>query len=233
MEQNTLTREGISARLHELADERYRTFHGGLCPGTENILGVRTPVLRSYARELLRTHSGGELLNIIGTDWYEEILLRGMVIGLDKSASWEDTWARTEQFVPLIDNWAVCDLFCGGLKMVKKHRTEVLERIQPYLTASEEFSVRFALVILLDYFVEADTLEAVFDAVRRVRHDGYYVRMAAAWLLSVCLVKQYEATVAFLQTAELDEWTYRKAIQKARESRRLTPERKRFLQQMK
>ena len=88
-------------------------------------------------------------------------------------------------------------------------------------------------MILLDYYIEENTLEAVFDAVRRVRHDGYYVKMAAAWLISICLVKQYGRTVTFLQTAELDEWTRRKAIQKARESRRLTAEQKEFLKTLK
>lgn len=228
-----LAREQIAAQLHKLADEQYRTFHSGLCPGTDNILGVRTPTLRQYAKELLRQYPAEQLLETIGTDWYEEILLRGLVIGMDKTAPWEITWARVEAFVPQIDNWAVCDLFCAGLKAVKKHRAEVLTRIQPYLTAPEEFSVRFALVILLDYYIEEDTLENVFDAVRRVRHDGYYVKMAAAWLLSICLVKQYGRTVDFLRTAELDEWTRRKAIQKARESRRLTAEQKEFLKTLK
>lgn len=228
-----LTREQIAARLHELADEKYRAFHSGLCPGTDNILGVRTPVLRQYAKELLKQYGGQALLCAVGTDWYEEILLRGMIIGLDKTVPWEVTWARTQDFVPLIDNWAVCDVFCAGLKAVKKHRAQVLEQIQLYLTAPEEFSVRFALVILLDYYIEDDTLEAVFDAVRRVEHTGYYVKMAAAWLISVCLVKQYERTVKFLQSTPLDEWTRRKAIQKARESLRLPAERKEFLQGMK
>ncbi len=226
-------REQIAAHLHGLADEQYRIFHSGLCPGTDNILGVRTPVLRQYAKELLRQYPAEQLLEAVGSDWYEEILLRGLLIGLDQSAPWEITWARVEAFVPLIDNWAVCDLFCAGLKVVKKHRAEMLAHIQPYLTAPEEFSVRFALVILLDYYIEENTLETVFDAVRRVRHDGYYVKMAAAWLISVCLVKQYGQTVTFLQTAELDEWTRRKAIQKARESRRLTAEQKEFLKTLK
>lgn len=134
------------------------------------------------------------------------------------------------EFVPLIDNWAICDLFCSSLKRVSRHQAEVFPCIQSYLTAEEEFSVRFALVLLLNYYIEPDTLEAVFHAVCKVRHEGYYVKMAVAWLLSICLVKQYERTIVFLRTTSLDSWTRHKAIQKARESRRLSAEQKNRLQ---
>lgn len=220
----------ILSRLRQLAEEPYRSFQTRLCPGTDHILGVRVPTLRKYAKELLYQYPAEVLLSKIGTQWYEEVLLRGLIIAFDRNAVWEVTWRRVTEFVPLIDNWAICDLFCSSLKRVSRHRAEVFPCIQSYLTAEEEFSVRFALVLLLNYYIEPDTLEAVFHAVCKVRHEGYYVKMAVAWLLSICLVKQYERTIVFLRTTSLDSWTRRKAIQKARESRRLSAEQKNRLQ---
>lgn len=122
-------KEDVKKRLFELSDKKYKEFHGGLCPGTDNIIGVRVPVLRDYAKKLSKEYDIKKLLEEIDNEFYEEIMLQGMLIGL-KKCEFSEIIKNIEKFVPKIDNWAVCDVFCGGLKITKKHKDEMYEFIR-------------------------------------------------------------------------------------------------------
>ena len=138
---NEINRESIREHIFSLRDEKYKDFHSALVPGEETIVGVRVPVLRKYAKELYGEYGGEaeELIDIIGDDYYEEIMLQGMIIGLQKKISIDRLFAQIDSFVPKIKNWAVCDVFCAGLKQVKKYPQETYEFLQKYLDSSEEF----------------------------------------------------------------------------------------------
>ncbi len=224
----------IKNDLENLADEKYKKFQSGLCPETENILGIRVPVLRNYAKELCKNFSTQDLLNNIEDDFYEEIMLQGMIIGLDKSVDWQEKRKCIEEFVPKIDNWAVCDVFCAGLKFTKKYKKEMWTLINKYTNSDEEFELRFAIVMILDYYIEEEYIKEIFRIFNQIKSDKYYVKMAIAWAISICLIKYYEATMEFLKNkSKLDDWTYNKAIQKAIESYRITEEQKQYLKKMK
>ena len=223
-----IKKQQISRRLMELADEKYRAFHAGLCPGTKNILGVRVPVLRKFAKELYAAY-GIEALPQIGTGFYEEIMLQGMLIGMERA--WRPDLILG--FLPKIDNWAVCDVFCGGLKITKKHREEMLSIIRQCLESTRPFTVRFGIVMLLSYYAEAAYLPVLFKAFDGVSQTDYYVQMAVAWAISVCLVKFFDETVCYLQSCRLDRFTFNKALQKGIESYRLTAPQKALLRSMK
>lgn len=218
----------IKEQLAALADEQYKKFHSGLCPGTENILGVRVPALRKFAKELYKTR-GIAVLQEIGNEFYEEILLQGMLIGFEKEFRPDLILA----FLPKIDNWAVCDIFCGGLKVTKKHKAEMLELIQNALKSDHIFTVRFGIVMLLSYYVEEEYLPLLFEAFDHARQDAYYVQMAVAWAVSVCLVKYFAETISYLEHCALDDFTFNKGLQKGIESYRLTKEQKDLLRSMK
>jgi len=234
-----ITAAEIREHVVSLADETYREFHSGLVPGEDTILGVRVPVLRSYAKELYREYGTADgagisaLIAEISDTSYEEILLQGMLIGQQKKP--ELTWLKQqiEAFVPKINNWAVCDIFCGGLKAATRYQTELYAFLQRYLNGETEFEIRFGVVMLLSYYIQEDYLGEIFEWCDRIRHEGYYVKMAVAWLLSICLVKHYQETVAYLSRCDLDDFTYNKALQKGRESYRLSKEQKDALQRMK
>ena len=115
-----ITGEDIRQKLVSLVDEKYKEFHSGLVPGCDTILGVRVPVLRNYAKELLRDCTAEELLSVITDDSYEEIMLQGMIVGLQKKPDWENVLEQIRDYVPKISNWALCDVFCAGLKITKK-----------------------------------------------------------------------------------------------------------------
>lgn len=218
--------QAIKKHLFQLTDVKYKEFHGGLVPGCDTILGVRVPVLRQYAKELLKEERAETLLQVIDCQYYEEIMLRGMVIGLQPKPEWEVVKQQIQDFVPLINNWAICDIFCAGLKITKKQKEEVLEIILEYIESEQEYERRFAVVMLLDYYIEESYLQKLFELFDSMNREGYYVQMAVAWAISVCLVKYYEETLAYLEKCQLDDFTFNKALQKGLESYRLTPEQK-------
>lgn len=225
-------KQKIKKELKELQDKKYQEFHKNLCPGTLNIIGIRVPILRNYAKELLKKYKFEEIIKSLDNEYYEEILLEGMLIGLSKQ-NFETTVKHIENFVPKINNWAVCDTFCAGLKITKKHKEEMFEFLQRYLKSNKEFELRFAIVMLLDYYIDEQYLEKLFRIFDSIKSEKYYVQMATAWAISICLIKYYDETCEYLKTAKLDDFTYNKALQKAIESFRIAKEQKDFLRKMK
>lgn len=225
-------KEEIKKKLFELRDEKYKEFHSRLCPGTDNIIGVRVPVLRKFAKDLAKEYDIEKLLEEIDNEYYEEIMLQGMLIGLSK-ADFNVVLSYIEKFVPKIDNWAVCDVFCGGLKVTNKHKKEMWDFLGKYLKSNKEFEIRFGVVMILSYYIDKEYLLEDFRVFNSITNDAYYVQMAVAWAVSVCLVKFYDETVKYLKTCTLDKFTYNKSIQKAIESYRITDKQKDELRKMK
>ncbi len=216
-----LTAQRIKEHLFEIADTKYKEFHGGLVPGCDTIIGVRVPVLRAYGKELLKKESAEVLLHIIDCQYYEEIMLRGMIIGLQPRPAWEQVKEQIVEYVPYIDNWAICDIFCAGLKITNRHKEEIYEMLLGYIGSEREFERRFGVVMLLDYYIEEAYLKKLFEIFDTMNREGYYVQMAVAWAISVCLVKYYDETMAYMKLCRLDDFTYNKALQKGFESYRL------------
>lgn len=225
-------KEQIKEKLFELADEKYKKFHSGLCPGTENIIGVRVPILRNYAKELIESNSLEKLLNTIDDEYYEEIMLKGMLIGLAKEDI-NTILKHIKDFVPKIDNWAVCDVFCAGLKITKKYKREMWRFLQKYLKSNKEFEIRFAVVMILDYYIEEEYLQKTFEIFNNINNEGYYVKMAVAWAISIELIRFYDETIKYLNNCKLDDFIYNKALQKAIESYRISDTKKEKLRKMK
>ena len=223
----------IEKELFELQDKKYQEFQKKLCPGTESIIGIRVPILRNYAKDLLKKYNFKEIMECVKDNYYEEIMLQGMLIGGAKE-NFDVIIKYIEGFIPKIDNWAVCDTFCTGLKITKKHKEEMWLFVQKYLKSKKEFEVRFGVVMILGYFIDEEHLEDNFKLFNSIKIDKYYVQMAVAWAISICLIRYYDRTVTYLQEeAELDNFTYNKSIQKATESYRITDEQKEFLRKLK
>ena len=228
-----MERKEIIHKLEELSDEKYKNFHKSLCPGTENILGVRVPILRKYAKEICKKNNYKELLETLQDQYYEETMLRGMIIGLITKAPIQEIQDYISDFVPRINNWAVCDVFCAGLKITKKYEKEIWGIIQKYLKSNKEFELRFAIVMILDFYIKEEYLNEIFQICDNIKTDKYYVQMAIAWCISLCLIKFYDKTIKYLNKCKLDDFTYKKSIQKAIESYRITDEQKNFLRKLK
>lgn len=228
-----IKRQGeILEDIKALADEKYKIFHSGLCPETDNILGVRVPVLRNYAKKLIDEDWRTNYENI-GHEYNEEIMLKGMILGLAKMEL-EERLKYLEEFVPQIDNWGICDTTCAGLKFVKKNEEEVFEFLKKCLKSDKEFEIRFAIVMLLDYYITDKYIDEVIKILDNVKHlEYYYVKMAVAWTLSIIYIKYKEKTMEYLSNSNLDDETYNKALQKIIESNRIGKREKNRIRKMK
>lgn len=221
----------IKEDLLKLQDKKYQEFHSKLCPGVSNIIGIRVPILRDYAKTIAN-ENWKEFLDSTNNRYYEEILLQGMLIGIVKMDI-EKRLYYLEKFVPKINNWAVCDITCSGLKFVKRNKDKMWEFIQKYLKSEKEFEVRFAIIIMLYYFIEDEYIEKVFEKLDNIKQTDYYVKMAIAWAIQVAYVKEKEKTMEYLKNNHLDKWTYNKALQKILESNRISKEEKEKIKEMK
>lgn len=228
-----IKRQGeILEDIKALADEKYKIFHSGLCPETDNILGVRVPVLRNYAKKLIDEDFRANYNNI-GNEYYEEIMLKGMILGLAK-IELQERLTYLEKFVPQIDNWAICDITCAGLKFVKNNEEVVFEFLQKYLKSDKEFEIRFAIVMLLDHYITDKYIDKVIQILDNAKYlEYYYVKMAVAWTLSIIYIKYKEKTMEYLSNSNLDDETYNKALQKIIESNRIGKREKNRIRKMK
>lgn len=219
----------IRKELFKLKDDKYKEFHSSLCPGVDNIIGVRVPILRKYAKELAK-NNWKENFNQIQNDYYEEIMLQGMIIGI-AIKDIKELKGYLEDFIPKIDNWAVCDVCCAGLKITQKNQEEMWEFLQKYLKSDKEFEIRFAIVMLLDYYINENYTDRILKVFDNIKSDFYYVKMAVAWAISICYIKFPNKTEEYLQNNNLDEFTYKKSIQKIKESYRVSKEQKQRLEE--
>lgn len=221
----------IRNKLFQMQDLKYKEFNSDLCPNVDNIIGVRIPILRKYAKELYKNNELNEIK--ILDHYYEELMIQGMIIGFQTNENIENVIQQIKQFVPKINSWAVCDTFSAGLKITKKYPKEMFEVVKLYLKSKKEYELRFSIVMLLDYYINDEYIDEVLEILGNVKSDKYYVQMANAWAIAECLVKYYEKTKTFLQNTNLDKFTHNKAIQKAIESYRITDDKKQELRKMK
>ncbi len=220
-------REELIERLFELRDVKYRDFHSGLCPGAANIIGVKIPMQRKLAQEIAR----GDFRKFLAeaqNEYYEETMIEGLVIAKAKL----DLAERLELlrgFVPKIDNWAVCDSVCASFKFREEDLPKVWDFILQYQSSTAEFELRLMLIMMLDYFLREEYVEQILAIVNNIKSELYYVKMAQAWLIAELFVKTREQTLKLLKHNNLAPWVQNKAIQKIRESYRVTPDDKQLL----
>lgn len=223
----------ITEGLFELQDEKYRNFHAKLIPNIpkEKIIGVRTPVLRKYAKETVKSPEVKTFLHELPHTYYEENNLHGEYLGLCYQKDIETYLIELERFLPYVDNWATCDMISS--KIFKKHLPRVYEKVRQWLKSEYTYIVRFAIVTLLGYYLDDAFEPEMLHLVASVESEEYYVKMAVAWYFSIALVKQYDVTITYLLEMQLEPWVHNKAIQKAVESRRISTERKNYLRSLK
>lgn len=235
MDIQNLSTEGynnwIKEQLGSLAEPEFQQFTAKLLPGVTGILGVRLPFLRQLAKQLAKGDWKAYLSHALDGS-YEEIMLQGMVLGYAKG-DLQEKKEYLQAFIPKINNWSVCDSACSTIKLAKQQPEEFWEFLMPYLNSTGEFQIRFALVQLLDYYVNERYLGRVLEAVQQARQESYYVNMAQAWAVSICYREFPEETLPFLKANSLDDFTHNKAIQKITESLKVPEEEKEIARRLK
>lgn len=221
----------IQAQLFALQDLGYRTFHCKLMPTVdpERVIGVRTPQIRQLAKQLSGTPEGEAFLQALPHRYYEENNLHGALLSLGKSYSW--VLEGVNAFLPYVDNWATCDLLSP--KVFRKHLPELRREIPRWLADPHPYTVRFGLEMLLSFYWGTDFQREYLDWAAALQREEYYVKMMVAWYFATALAKEYAVTLPYLQAHRLDPWTHNKAIQKAVESTRVSPEHKAYLRTLK
>ncbi len=221
----------IRDELFSFQDVKYRDFQAGLIPGknADVMIGVRTPVLRKYAKDLIKKRDVTEFLRDLPHRYFDEDQLHAFIISEMKD--YGKCMEETEKFLPYVDNWATCDQMSP--KIFKKHKTELLEAIKEWIKSDKTYTIRFSIGMLMQHFLDEDFDIAYPEMVAAVRSEEYYVNMMIAWYFATALAKQYETILPFIEGKKLDTWTHNKAIQKSVESYRITPEQKDYLRSLK
>ncbi|MCR5217739.1 DNA alkylation repair protein [Treponema sp.] len=226
-----MTIEQIVKSLFSLQDKKYREFHKNLIPGidSEKIIGIRTPVLRKFAKDLVREDSTEEFLQALPHHYYDENQLHAFILSEEKDFA--VCIKRVEDFLPYIDNWATCDQLLP--KAFKKDCRKLLPYIDRWLNSKKTYTVRFAIGMLMQHFLDEEFEPAFAEKVAAVKSEEYYVKMMIAWYFATALAKQYDTALKFLEDKKLDVWTHNKTIQKAIESFRVKEEHKKYLRTLK
>lgn len=222
--------DNIQKKLFQLQDVDYGDFHSKLMPNIarEKIIGIRVPVLRRFVKELSKAEKE-DFLQQLPHRYYEENNLHGLIIM--ESRDYGSCIGELERFLPYIDNWATCDMLRP--KILRKHLPELLEKIYQWLSSEDTYSVRLAIGFLMSFYLDDGAYQREYLAkVAEVSSQEYYVRMMVAWYFATALAKQYQDALPYMQKGRLEEWTRRKAIQKALESRRVSPEHKEYLRSL-
>lgn len=221
----------ITEKLFALRDEAYKSFNSALIPTVDpdTIIGVRTPALRALAKRLHGTAEAQRFMAQLPHKWYEENNLHAFLI--EHIRDYDECTAATESFLPYIDNWATCDGFSP--KVFKKHLPELLEKIKVWIDSEHTYTVRYAMGMLMRYYLDEEFSPEYPEMVATVKSEEYYIRMMQAWYFATALAKQYDAVLPYLTGHRLDGWTHNKTIQKAVESYRITPEQKAYLRTLK
>ena len=195
----------------------------------EDIIGVRVPVLRAYAKEFVNTAPHEEFIKEIPHRYYDENLLHGMIISQMKD--YERCINELEQFLPYVDNWAVCDTISP--KCFRKNKKHLLSVVKTWLQSKEVYRVRFGIKTLMNEYLEEDFDKEYLSLVSNVQSEEYYINMMIAWYFATALAKQWEDAIIYLEERKLSVWVHKKTIQKAIESYRITPEQKTYLRSLK
>ena len=220
----------LQQQLFTMQDLKYRDFHSRLLPGIdkETIIGIRTPILRKFAKEFGKTEEAKAFLQELPHQYYEENNLHLMIVNAEKD--YAACLEQVKRFLPYINNWATCDMPLP--KCYAKHKKELLKEIPQWLASGETYTMRYGMGILMSLYLDEDFKPEYLEWVISVRSEEYYVNMMIAWYLATALAKQWEAAIPYLEKRVLSDWVHRKTIQKAVESYRITPEQKVYLKSL-
>ena len=226
-----MTISEIRAELKRLQDIRYREMQIRIIPTVkpEHIIGVRTPELRQLAKQVARDGAAEEFQGDLPHRYFEENQLHAFI--LSEMKDYGQCLQAMNRFLPYVDNWATCDQMSP--KVFRKHRQELIGSIREWIGSEEPYTVRFGIGMLMEHYLDGDFDPAYPEMAAAVRSGEYYVNMMTAWYFATALAKQYEAVLPYLENRRLDDWTHNKAIQKAIESCRITPEQKAYLRGLK
>ena len=226
-----MNKADLHRKLYDLQDLKYRDMQIKIIPTVEpeSVIGVRTPELKSIAKDILKDGNYKGFLEELPHRYFEENQLHAFIISGIKDLN--ECMEDLETFLPYVDNWTTCDQMSP--KIFKKHKDVLFSRIKEWVNSEKTYAVRFGVGMLMEHFLDDDFDPLYPELVAKLRSEEYYVNMMIAWYFATALAKQYESILPFIEEKRLDDWTHNKAIQKSLESRRITEEQKLYLKSLK
>ena len=223
--------EEIINELKNICDPKYRDFQAKLIPNVdkESVIGVRTPALRKYAKQLVNREDIADFLDKLPHGSFDENQLHAFIVSEIKD--YEECLARVDRFLPYVDNWATCDQMSP--KIFKKNRSRLLTSIKGWIDSDKTYVVRFGIGMLMEHFLDEDYDPSYPEIVCNIRSEEYYINMMMAWYFATALAKQYDSVIPYIEENRLDVWTHNKTIQKSVESYRISDEQKAYLKSLK
>lgn len=217
--------------MYDLQELKYRDMQIKIIPtiDPESVIGVRTPELKSMAKDILKSGNYKSFLGELPHKYFEENQLQAFIVSGIKDL--KECMGELEKFLPYVDNWATCDQMSP--KIFKKHKEELLTHIKEWIKSERTYTVRFGVGMLMEHFLDEDFDQQYPEMVAGIRSDEYYVNMMIAWYFATALAKQYESVLPYIEQKRLDVWTHNKTIQKSVESYRITDEQKQYLKSLK
>ena len=200
------------------SEKKYLEFNKKICNSNYPMIGVRTNYIKRVAKEVAKTDVLSFFL-VNENKYYEEVLLEGFVISNIKD--FDVVMQYFNKYLDKVDCWAICDMLCSSMKIVKKHKEFYLLRIEEYLKSEKQYIVRVGIVLLLQYYIEDKYLNKIFEITDSLNREEYYIKMAVSWLLSICYIKYQKETETYLKKCKLDSFTYNKTISKICDSYRV------------
>ena len=226
-----MNKADLYRKLYDLQDLKYHDMQIKIIPTVEpeSVIGVRTPELKSIAKDILKDGNYKGFLEELPHRYFEENQLQAFIISGIKDLN--ECMEGLETFLPYVDNWATCDQMSP--KIFRKHKDLLLTHIIEWIDSEKTYTVRFGVGMLMEHFLDDDFDPLYPELVAKLRSEEYYVNMMIAWYFATALAKQYESILPFIEEKRLDDWTHNKAIQKSLESRRITEEQKLYLKSLK
>ena len=226
-----MNKSDLHKSLKKLQDLKYREMQIKIVPTIDpkSIIGVRTPELRTMAKEILKSGDYKRFLKDLPHKYFEENQLHAFIISGIKDL--DECMQELEIFLPYVDNWATCDQMSP--KVFKKHKDVLFSHIEKWIASDKPYTIRFGVGMLMEHFLDDDFDMKYPEMVAGLRSEEYYVNMMIAWYFATALAKQYESIIPYIEDKKLDDWTHNKAIQKSVESYRITPEHKEYLKSLK
>lgn len=218
----------IQKTLLSMGEESYREFSSKLMPTVEKskVIGIRIPILRKYAKSLENYEA---FLQELPHTYFEENNLHAFLIEREKD--FDRCVEKLDAFLPYVDNWATCDSMKP--KVLKKEPEKLLLYIEKWINAKDVYTVRYAILLLMSFYLDELFDKKYLQMVAEVGSDAYYINMMRAWYFATALAKQYEEALPYVENRKLDAFTHQKTIQKAIESLRITKEQKAYLKTLK
>lgn len=220
----------IKKELFKLKDEEYKNFHKKLIPTVDEntIIGVRTPQLRKFSKEIFKSGECKEFLNTLPHEYYEENNLHAFLI--EQFKDYNKVIEETKRFLPFIDNWATCDMFRP--KIYKNHTNELINEITLFIRSDKTYTVRYGIGLLHSFYLDGKFSPEYLKMISHIKSDEYYINMMIAWYFQTALVKQYEHALPYIEEKRLDKWVHNKIIQKCVESFKIDDKIKEYLKKL-